>query len=251
MIENINSALRKQSRLPLSLRVKYILRERLENGEWPVGSRIPTLLDFVAEYGVSRATVRAALDELELEGLIERTRGKGTFVIGDATKERWLMLPGDWHSLVRHIENLRVRFVVLDSGYGTLPAEVQGQAGSGLYWWTMRVNWTDDMPYSINTVYVIKRLVDLKKSAFKSEPVLPVINRYFKDELHTATQILTIRSADALVAKQLHLEIGTAVAQALRVARNQQQEIVYVARVLYPAKHLCVETQFHPRDEAE
>jgi len=253
MIENIHTALRKQSRLPLSLKLKYVLRARLERGEWVVGARIPTLLELVAEYGVSRATVRAALDELEREGLIQRTRGKGTFVIGDAAKEHWLMLPTDWHSLVQHIEHLKVRFVTLDSGVGPLPAEVPeqpgGQPGGQLYWWTLRVNWTDHIPYSVNTVYVAKRLADLKKAEFEAEPVLPVINRHFREELHSATQVLTIRAADALAARNLHLEIGTAVAQALRVARNAAQEVVYVARVLYPAKYLSVETRFHPGAE--
>jgi GntR family transcriptional regulator len=245
MIENLHTALRKQSRLPLSLKLKYVLRARLERGEWAVGTRIPTLLELVAEYGVSRATVRAALDELEQEGLIQRTRGKGTFVIGDAAKEHWLMLPTDWQSLVRHIEQLKVRFVTLDSGVGPLPLEVPEQS-AGSYWWTLRVNWTDHIPYSINTVYVAKRLADLKKAEFEAEPVLPVMNRYFREELHSATQVLTIRAADALAARTLHLEIGTAVAQALRVARNADQEVVYVARVLYPAKYLSVETRFHP-----
>ncbi|MFA5608849.1 MAG: GntR family transcriptional regulator, partial [Alcaligenes sp.] len=75
MVDPTRSSLRKQSKLPLSLKVKYTLRARLERGEWPVGTRIPTLEELMQEYGVSRATVRAALDELENEGLIERTRG--------------------------------------------------------------------------------------------------------------------------------------------------------------------------------
>lgn len=245
MIESIHTALKKQSRLPLSLKLKYVLRARLERGEWALGARIPTLLELVAEYGVSRATVRAALDELEREGLIQRTRGKGTFVIGDAAKEHWLMLPTDWQSLVRHIEHLKVRFVTLDSGFGVLPAEVPEQPAGQPYWWTLRINWTDHIPYSLNTVYVAKRLADLKKAEFESEPVLPVINRHFREELHSATQVLTIRAADALAARHLHLEIGTAVAQALRVARNAAHEVVYVARVLYPAKYLSVETRFN------
>jgi GntR family transcriptional regulator len=251
MIESIHTALKKQSRLPLSLKLKYVLRARLERGEWALGARIPTLLELVAEYGVSRATVRAALDELETEGLIQRTRGKGTFVTGDAAKEHWLMLPTDWRSLVRHIEHLKVRFVTLDSGVGILPPEVPEQSADQLYWWTLRINWTDHIPYSLNTVYVAKRLFDLKQAEFEAEPVLPAVNRYFRAELHSATQVLTIRAADALAAKHLHLEIGTAVAQALRVARNAAGEVVYVARVLYPAKYLSVETHFHPDGEPE
>ncbi|NYT38135.1 GntR family transcriptional regulator [Allopusillimonas soli] len=249
MTQNLNAALRRQSRLPLSLKIKYVLRSRLERGEWPVGARIPTLPELMREYGVSRATLRAALDELEAEGLIERTRGKGTYVIGDAAKEHWLMLPTDWKSLVKHIEHLRVRFDVLETGLGSLPPELADAHVASSYWWSMRVNWTDSLPYSLNTVYVASRLAERQLERFETEPVLPVLARHFRSELRTATQVLTIRGADATAARHLDVEIGVPVAQALRVAKNARGETVYAARVLYPAKYLYIETHFHPFDE--
>ncbi|MDV2114760.1 hypothetical protein [Alcaligenes faecalis] len=51
MVDPTRSSLRKQSKLPLSLKVKYTLRARLERGEWPVGTRIPTLEELMQEYG--------------------------------------------------------------------------------------------------------------------------------------------------------------------------------------------------------
>ncbi len=251
MTPALDATLRKRTRLPLSLKIKYILRSRLERGEWPIGTQIPTLPELVEQYGVSRATVRAALDELAREGLIERTRGKGTFVIGDAAKEHWLMLPTDWRSLVRHIEHLDVSFTVLEVGQGGLPLELSSEQVAQSYWWTTRINRTADIAYSLNTVYVAERLACQQKKAFESEPVLPVMARHFSDELRTATQMLTIRAADAQVARHLDIDIGMPVAQALRIAKNAQQETVYAARILYPAKYLYIETHFQPFDEKE
>ena len=56
------------------------LRESIQNGVYKVHDRIPTEYEFIEQYGVSRVTVRKALKELEDEGLLERCRGKGTFV---------------------------------------------------------------------------------------------------------------------------------------------------------------------------
>lgn len=246
---NLEATLRKHTRLPLSLKIKYILRTRLERGEWPIGTQIPTLPELIQEYGVSRATIRAALDELAREGLIERTRGKGTFVIGDAAKEHWLMLPTDWRALVRHIENLDVQFTLLDQGNGVLPDELSDGPVAPTYWWTTRVNRTKAMPYSLNTVYVAQRLVPGNEEAFEKGPVLPVLAQRFRHEIRTATQVLTIRSADAVIAKHLDIDIGMPVAQALRTAKNAQRETVYAARILYPAKYLYIETHFQPFDE--
>jgi GntR family transcriptional repressor for pyruvate dehydrogenase complex len=60
--------------------------ERLETPirarELRVGEHLPPERQLAAEMGVSRATVREALHELELKGLVERRQGRGTVVIG-------------------------------------------------------------------------------------------------------------------------------------------------------------------------
>lgn len=56
------------------------LRERLRSGEWAEGSQLPTEAALTAEYGVSRSTVRAALQQLEAQGLTITRHGTGTFV---------------------------------------------------------------------------------------------------------------------------------------------------------------------------
>jgi GntR family transcriptional regulator len=56
-----------------------LLRDDIARGEFSDGRRLPTEAQLTAEYGVSRQTVRRALEELAAEGLIFRVRGRGTF----------------------------------------------------------------------------------------------------------------------------------------------------------------------------
>ncbi|AGF73252.1 transcriptional regulator [Corynebacterium halotolerans YIM 70093 = DSM 44683] len=69
-------------RHPAYLAIADELRARIERGELTAGDRLPTERDLVTEFGVARMTVRHALDILQLEGLIDRRRGRtgGTFV---------------------------------------------------------------------------------------------------------------------------------------------------------------------------
>jgi len=71
----------RKSPTPLYYQLKQKLVEMLGNGEFSPGAPLPTEMELVSTYAVSRATVRQAMKELENEGYISRTAGKGTFVI--------------------------------------------------------------------------------------------------------------------------------------------------------------------------
>jgi DNA-binding GntR family transcriptional regulator len=57
------------------------LRRRIEGGEFVWHSPIPSEPDLAEWYGVSRTTVRSAVELLMADGMGERRRGKGTFVV--------------------------------------------------------------------------------------------------------------------------------------------------------------------------
>ena len=61
------------------LRVKQYLKTQLAQGRWPPGALMPSEAELVAQFGVSRMTADRALRELQVEGLVERVQGVGTF----------------------------------------------------------------------------------------------------------------------------------------------------------------------------
>ncbi len=61
-------------------RVYEDLLAKIRSGTCPAGSKLPSEYELCSTYSISRITVRRALRELELEGLISRRRGAGTEV---------------------------------------------------------------------------------------------------------------------------------------------------------------------------
>lgn len=61
---------------PLYARVQTAIRDAIRNGRLAAGSVLPSEKELEAEYGVSRITVRRALEELEREGLVMRGQGR-------------------------------------------------------------------------------------------------------------------------------------------------------------------------------
>src|SRR4029450_4969301 len=63
-----------------SVSVQDELKQRIDRGDLPAGTRLPSEPELAAELQVSRATLREALRAMELEGLLRRRQGSGTFV---------------------------------------------------------------------------------------------------------------------------------------------------------------------------
>lgn len=56
------------------------IRERIESGEWPAGTRLPPERELSRAFGTSRVTTRKALNRLIAQGLLRSVPRRGTFV---------------------------------------------------------------------------------------------------------------------------------------------------------------------------
>lgn len=70
----------RSSPIPLYLQLKAALATRIADGLLQPSMPLPSERQLCNEFGVSRATVREALRELDREGLIRTVPGRGTFV---------------------------------------------------------------------------------------------------------------------------------------------------------------------------
>lgn len=75
-----NIKLEHNSYISLHVQFHNQLRQHIISGRWQNGERIPTEAQLSRHLDISRTTVRIALQRAEVEGLIKRTAGRGTFV---------------------------------------------------------------------------------------------------------------------------------------------------------------------------
>ena len=88
----------KSSRVPLYLQLEAILRRQISTSELRPGDLIPSEAELGRLHRVSRITIRAALEHLVKDGLLERQAGRGTFVRA--------VTPEDWSCLASFTEQM-------------------------------------------------------------------------------------------------------------------------------------------------
>jgi DNA-binding GntR family transcriptional regulator len=105
------------------------LRAKIESGEYPVGSRLPTHDALIKTYDVALNTVREALGELRDAGRVITQQGVGTVVIEPPAQEP----TPQFRALMEQITGLSEGFRQLSEGFTQLSARVETleQAGEG------------------------------------------------------------------------------------------------------------------------
>lgn len=77
-------------RLPAYYRLQKTIEQEIVDGTKKAGEQLPSERRYASTYNLSVGTVRKALDKLVQDGLLERTQGKGTFVLSRAVQNEAL-----------------------------------------------------------------------------------------------------------------------------------------------------------------
>ncbi|WP_275558969.1 GntR family transcriptional regulator [Streptomyces sp. 5-6(2022)] len=120
----LSGAIDRQSSTPYYQQLVDALDQRLSSGQIPQGHRLPSENELCKEFGLSRATVRQALQVLESQGLVTRIANRGVFANRTpAADEGWTIQQpqGFLENALSH-QNRSVTTQVLRHGPTVLPA---------------------------------------------------------------------------------------------------------------------------------
>jgi GntR family transcriptional regulator len=177
----------RRSPMPLYFQLARMLTDEIARGRWKPGDRLASEAEICQVYGVSRATVRQALLRLENEGMIERFKGRGTFV-ADSRHRSWLLQSpeGFFHGELGRF-GLNVTSRVLRAEVGSLPG-----------WASQALGLPDD---SEGVVLERLRSLDGNVALHVTDYLLP---RY-------ASAVLSLQQRDGSLYDRLSEELGVTV----------------------------------------
>lgn len=236
--KQINSTLN-ASRVPRYVQMASVLRRRVDSGVWPVGTRLPSIEELEAEFGVARVTVREALAVLREEGIVEPKQGRGTFVLKGIPRNRWLHLDANWKTLLAPIARNVPHELRNDPWPAPVVTPEDGRSADD-YVCLRSVQTRQGKPYAIARVLVARHLHARSPAKFRRRIALAVIAEMKDVAIKEVSQTLVVDSADVDTAGHLGLALNAPVAEARIVVRDSSGVVVYLGEVIYRGDCVCI-----------
>jgi len=200
--------------VPLHHQVTTDLAMQLRLGRWAPGAIIPSEQELCSHYGVSRGTVRRALESLARDGIIERHPGRGSF----------LCRPKSEGQIAGSYTRFRVEGPPLDAGGRILSfsrrraspeiAEVLSLRRSEQLFRFERIRFVNRTPVALQLSFVPERICPrLTAKQLQESHLIDVLRDRFGIEFTHADEYIEPALADDYVAQHLTLLPNTPIFQ--------------------------------------
>jgi GntR family transcriptional regulator len=192
----------------LYARVETVLAGEITDGNLKIGDQLPTEDSLITRFGVSRITVRRAIQNLVNRGLVEIRRGKGTFIASPKITQDLKELSGfveDMHVLGRK-PTARVISKEIVTANATVARHLALTRGERVVR-IRRVRLADGVPLSFDETYlpleIGKKIIT---NNLKVEPIFSLLERKYDVPLIEAEYKLDAVAAEHEVARALKVK---------------------------------------------
>jgi GntR family transcriptional regulator len=238
-----------RSAIPLYYQIEQDLASLIATGVLAPGSQLPSEEELVQKYGVSRTTIRKAIQELERLELIEIRRGKGTFVRSEKLTQELTALTGFVEDMVAM--GLQPSAKLLGKAAVKAAEEVAKQLQLPIGTEVMqirRVRMADDVAISLDETYLP---IGLGRKVVENDleryPIFSLLEGKYDTPLLEADYRIEAISADPFVAEALGIEAGAPILLIERVSYSLDQRPVDYEKLFYRGDKLRLTTRLRRR----
>jgi GntR family transcriptional regulator len=196
---------------PLYAQVEESLTERIVRGILPPGHQLPPEESLIAEFGVSRTTIRMTIQRLVQQGLVEIRRGKGTFVALPKLTQELTELTGFVEDMETNgrVASARVLGKEVVAASDAVARNLDVTPGA-LVVQILRIRLANGVPLSFDETYLPEQLGrKVMDTDLSVEPIFTLLEQRFKTPLLGAEYQLEATTADIATATALRVAVGS------------------------------------------
>ena len=224
----------RSSPVPLYFQVAQHLEHMIESGELPMGTRLENETDLADQLGLSRPTMRRAIEYLVGRGLLVRKRGIGTQVVHTkVTREVELTSLYDDLAKTRRAPSTRVVSFRTEAAPDALAVKLGIPAGTQVYVFE-RLRYADAEPLALMRNHVPVHLLRLSPADLEAQGLYNLL-RANGVTMRIAKQAIGARAATAAEARALGERAGAPLLTMERSAYDDHGRAVEHGHHLYRA----------------
>ncbi len=196
--------------VPQYRKLYEILRKHILEGMFTEGDLLPSENELCAVHGITRPTVRQALEELVKEGLIIKRQGKGSIVRKPLQSIGILSIAGTasaiGHSLLK---TTMLQRPVVKSWPEDFPFELSGTEKEAGCIYMERLRFINDLPlfYDINHLPNLN-IPRLTRRSFENKSLFDILRHDYQIEIKGGEQKLKAILPDERISNLLKLQTG-------------------------------------------
>lgn len=232
----------------LYIQIAENLLDKIEANELPPGSRLPPERELSKTLGVTRATVRQALNVLYDRGLIHRRQGLGTFIATPKIERQASKLVPFTKGMERRGYKIEIRLVSFEKypSETSIAKELMIYVSEMIYF-IHRVRLLNKEPVLLERLYVPASLFpNLDKFDLAQRSLYEVMETEYGVSVTRANQSLEPVSATDYEAELLNIKVGAPLMLERRIAFDQNDRPVERARDLFRGDRFRFVTEVAP-----
>jgi GntR family transcriptional regulator len=231
--------------IPLHEQISTWLREEIRSGRLPPDAQLPSEHELCERFGVSRVTVRRALQTLDADGLIYRRPGLGSFVCDKRLAQGLVRLTDFAQDVAR--AGLRATSRVLHREREPCPAPIAARLGLAAGSPVIRLDRLrlgDGDPLALDRTWLPPFYAQLLEGQdLSSQTLYRVLEREFGIPALSGRYRITAVTADAGTAGPLEVAVGDALLVIERTTRTVGGKPIYFQRRYYRADRMAYELE--------
>lgn len=191
--------------IPLHVQLRKIIEKKITEGNFR--EKIPSERELMEEYNISRSTVREAISQLVVDGVVEKRHGKGTF-ISKKPIHYWL---GNLISTADIIKGMGMKpgTQLIEHGIIRVPEEVKEAINLDEAYLIKRLRYANDIPMAIETQYYPLELgIKLSKLDIREGALYDLLEDELHIQLHDSEEVITSQILSKEDCKLLNIEGG-------------------------------------------
>ena len=201
--------LNSSSSIPLYQQLADRLRSAIAEEHYALGGRIPSEHALAERYGVGRPTVRQATELLVRQGVLERRRGAGTFVVETPRALDLFSTAGTLASFHAQGVEVEIQHLAGVSLGDVSPEAAQPFAGRRAYF-LRRVSITEQGPALVEDTWLDPELFPgLEREPLEGRSLAALARERYGQVPSGGTQRFGVARADAVRADALGVSVGT------------------------------------------